>query len=193
MDELALVCGNFFFLSGICKVDLGSEMISYTLELATLFVFLAQHVDEFISVNVGIDLKLLDFVFEFLESLGFRVLVLVESLSVSFYLLHFLLKLFDDFLRCRERLLGKEQLLLEDSFPLFTLSHLVPQVCIVRQLFLHQVDFVLKLLLHEHFLSSPEQSLLAHHEAGLSQLSSGLLLGVHLKLGVLNRVVGVSL
>lgn len=168
MDELALVCGYFFFLSGLCKVDLVSEMVSYTLELATLFVFLAQHINKFVSVNVGIDLKLLDLVFKFLESLRFRVLVLVKSLSVGFHLLHFFLKFFDDFLRCRERLLSEEKLLLEDSFSLLTLSHLVPQVRIVRQLFLHKVDLVLELLLHEHFFSSPEQALLAHNEACLS-------------------------
>ena len=56
--------------------------------------------------------------------------------------------------------------MLEDGLALLRLSHLVPEVGIVRELLFHQVDLVLVLLLHEHLLCAPEETLLAHDFTG---------------------------
>ena len=75
-----------------------SEVLSDAGQSTALFVFLAKNVDQLVSVDVLVDLKLLDLVFELLEAFCFLVLVLVETLTVGLDFLHLLLELLDDFL-----------------------------------------------------------------------------------------------
>ena len=156
-------------------IDLVRVVLRYTLQLPALIVLLPEHVDQFVSVNVLIDFKLFDLLFELFEPLSLLVLVLVKSLTVRFDLLHLLLELLNDLLSGRKRLLCEQELLFQDDLPLFRLSHLIPQVSVVRQLLLHQVDLVLILLLSEHLFRAPEQSLLSHDFAHSRQLEPCLL------------------
>ena len=75
-----------------------SEVLSDAGQSTALFVFLAKNVDQLVGVDVLVDLKLLDLVFELLEAFCFLVLVLVETLTVGLDFLHLLLELLDDFL-----------------------------------------------------------------------------------------------
>ena len=150
-------------------------VLCYALQLPALIVLLTEHVDQFVSVNVLVNFKLLDLLFELFEPLSLLVLVLVKSLTVRFDLLHFFLELLNDLLGGRKRLLREQELLFQDDLPLFRLSHLIPQVSVVRQLLLHKVDLVLILLFGKHLFGTPEQSLLSHDFAHSCQLKPCLL------------------
>ena len=148
LDQSIFVRIYVFGFTVLSQVDLVSEVVGDALQLLALLVLFAKNVDQFVSVNVLVDLKLLDLVFKFKKFLRLGMLVLLEALAVCLDRLHLCLELLDDFLGSWEWLLREKKLLLEDCFSLFRLSHLVPEIGVVRKLLLHQVDLVLVLLFH---------------------------------------------
>lgn len=63
MDQLALVALYFFGFSGLSNINLFIKVVSNALELATLIVFLSKNIDQLVSVDILVDLKLFDLVF----------------------------------------------------------------------------------------------------------------------------------
>ena len=82
------------------KAKLVREIICDASELAAFLILLSENVNELVSIDVLVHLKLLDLVLELFQALCLRVLVLDETLAIGLDFLHLLLKLFNDFFGC---------------------------------------------------------------------------------------------
>ena len=98
LDQSVFVRIYVFGFTVLSQVDLVSEVVGDALQLLALLVLFAKNVDQFVSVNVLVDLKLLDLVFKFKKFLRLGMLVLLEALAVCLDRLHLCLELLDDFL-----------------------------------------------------------------------------------------------
>ena len=98
LDQSAPVLSDLLHLSSLGLINLARIILGEVLQLPTLFIFLAEDVNELIRVNILVHLKLLNLFFQLLESLRLLVLILVEALTVRLDLFHLLLQLLDDLL-----------------------------------------------------------------------------------------------
>jgi hypothetical protein len=126
-----------------------------------LFFFSQCH-KQLVSIDIIKNLDFLNSLLELFQSLLLARLVLIEPASVSLHISDLLFKLVNNLLSCGKTLLSVLELLLENSFSLLALGHLLPKVSVIRLLLSQHIDFVLIFLHHAHFFGSPEESLLAH-------------------------------
>ena len=80
--------------------DTVGGIVSGITSIPQLIILASKHVDKLFSVNVLIDFEVLDLVFEFLQPVGLRHLVLGQPLPITFDLFDLFMQFFNHFFSC---------------------------------------------------------------------------------------------